>query len=83
MTREAPGAGRAKLRLSRGFPRGLAHPVTPLMDLVDQSTDQFVGSHGARQDDPGSPGLSEASPYPELRPTYAAAPRATSPATFS
>ncbi len=41
---ESPGAGRAKLRLSRGFPRGLAYDVIPYG--IGQPTDKgfHVGS---------------------------------------
>jgi hypothetical protein len=56
------GAGRAKLRLSRGFPRYLAYDVIPYR-MVDQSTKEFMGGHPARQDDPESPGSGGASPY--------------------
>ena len=39
---ESPGAGRAKLRLSRGF--GVASPRTSSpMQLVDQLTEEFMG----------------------------------------
>jgi hypothetical protein len=38
---DGPGAGRAKLRLSRGFPRCLACDVTPY-GMVDQSTELFM-----------------------------------------
>ena len=54
---ESPGAGRAKLRLSRGFPRCLAYDVIPYK-LVDQLTEEFMGGHVARQDDPAQVGRS-------------------------
>ena len=67
MTRESPGAGRAKLRLSRGLPRCHAHDVTP-MELVDQSSEQFMGGHVTRQDDPGSPGSGRSLTLPPALP---------------
>ena len=69
-SRGKPGAGRAKLRLSRGFPRCLAYDVIPY-NLVDQLTKEFWGVASYRQVHPESPGSGGASPYqpalPRLR----------------
>jgi hypothetical protein len=59
---KSPGAGRAKLRLSRGFPalpRLRRHPYR----LVDKLTKEFMGFHAIRQDDAKSPGSDRASPH--------------------
>ena len=53
------GAGTAKLRLSRGFPRCLAHDVIPY-GMVDLSTKEFIWGHAARQVDAKSPGAGRA-----------------------
>src|ERR1700755_1016540 len=53
---KSPGAGRAKLRLSRGFPRCLAGDVIPLMQLADQLTEVSMGGRVLRRDDAKSPG---------------------------
>ena len=59
---ESPGAGRAKLRLSRGFPLGLGCDVVPYG--IGQPIDKGIReSHLARQDDAESPGSDGASPY--------------------
>ena len=72
--KESPGAGRAKLRLSRGFPRCFAQDVIPY-NLVNQLTKEFMGGRVIRQDHAESPGSGGASPYPELRPTCPGATR--------
>jgi hypothetical protein len=58
---KSPG-GRAKLRLSRGFPGCLACDVTPyeMSRLIDPG---FMGVRITRQDDAKSPGSDGASPY--------------------
>ena len=59
MTRGSPGAGRAKLRLSRGFPCCPAYDVTPYG--IGRPIDKGIhGGHAARQDDAGSPGAGRA-----------------------
>jgi hypothetical protein len=50
------------LRPNRGFPRCLAYDVIPYK-LVAQLTNEFMGGHITRQDDPESPGSDGASPY--------------------
>ena len=53
------GAGRAKLRLSRGFPCGLVYGITPYK--IGRPTDKnSCGGRVARQDDTESPGAGRA-----------------------
>jgi hypothetical protein len=56
---KSPGAGRAKLRLSRGFPalpRLRRHPYR----LVDKLTKEFMEVHAIGQGDAKSPGAGRA-----------------------
>ena len=60
--RGSPGAGRAKLRLSRGLPCYLIYDVT-LYTIGRPIEAGTHGGHFARQDDAQSPGSDGASPY--------------------